>query len=554
MTNDINSLTTPVEKTVKYWRGLGVWNIYFILKFALLWYGYLNFHPLENLVFMAFLLFPLPSDKLHKLRNWLAIPIGFALFWYDTWLPGLDSIMSQGSQLAGFSSDYLIELINRFINWQMVGAGFILIVAYLFLSQWIRISVFTVVALVWLNVITIAAPMVSLLPQSGSAGSQSVATDGTPNSVDAAGKLTEDLPPTTTNLSAYLAKFYENQKNAMTHFPTSLPQDAEPFDILVINICSMSWSDIQSVQLDNHPLWQRLDIMFDNFNSATSYSGPASIRLLRASCGQTSHKDLYSPMQQQCYLFDNLAQLGFASELMMDHTGIYGNYLDELRQYGGMSAPLQSQQGISNELTSFDGSAVYNDFQTLTRWLETREKEGGNRSATFFNTIELHDGNRFSGQSKAAPYQARAKILLDDLNRFVDSLEKSGRKVMVIIVPEHGAALVGDKMQISGLRDIPSPSITHVPAGIKFINAKGNKPDSQIRVKGQSSYLAVSEIVSRVVDGKIFTQDTINWQSLVQNLPETAVVSENDNAKVMKYQDKYYVSLSGGSWVPYPAN
>jgi cellulose biosynthesis operon protein BcsF/YhjT len=34
----------------------------FLVKFGLLWAGYLNFHPLLNLVFMAFLLMPLPGQ------------------------------------------------------------------------------------------------------------------------------------------------------------------------------------------------------------------------------------------------------------------------------------------------------------------------------------------------------------------------------------------------------------------------------------------------------------------------------------------------------------
>ncbi|MNE93053.1 hypothetical protein D3C80_1908510 [compost metagenome] len=42
------------------WQGLGGWNIYFLAKLALLWAGYLNFHPLINLVFAAALIFPLP--------------------------------------------------------------------------------------------------------------------------------------------------------------------------------------------------------------------------------------------------------------------------------------------------------------------------------------------------------------------------------------------------------------------------------------------------------------------------------------------------------------
>ncbi len=138
----------------QYWRGLSGWNFYFLVKFGLLWAGYLNFHPLLNLVFAAFLLMPIPRYSLHRLRHWIALPIGFALFWHDTWLPGPESIMSQGSQVAGFSTDYLIDLVTRFINWQMIGAIFVLLVAWLFLSQWIRITVFVVAILLWLNVLT----------------------------------------------------------------------------------------------------------------------------------------------------------------------------------------------------------------------------------------------------------------------------------------------------------------------------------------------------------------------------------------------------------------
>jgi hypothetical protein len=131
-------------------------------------------------------------------------------------------------------------------------------------------------------------------------------------------------------------------------------------------------------------------------------------------------------------------------------------------------------------------------------------------------------------------------------------LEKSGRKVMVVIVPEHGAALVGDKMQMSGLRDIPSPNITHTPVGIKLVGMKAPHQGSPLQVKTPSSYLALSELVSRLVDGKAFTAPSVDWQALTQNLPQTAVISENDNAIVMQYQGKPYIRLNGGDWVPYP--
>ncbi|WBF45354.1 cellulose biosynthesis protein BcsG [Serratia rubidaea] len=551
--NDKNT-THTTHALWRYWRGLGGWNYYFLIKFGLLWFGYLNFHPLANLVFMAFLLMPIPSLRLHRWRHWLAVPIGIALFYHDTWLPGLSSILSQGSQLAGFSADYLLELVTRFINWQMVGAAFVALIGYLFLSQWVRVTVFTVAALVWLNLLAVGGPAFSLLPSAPStAATPSPATTPASGAGEADGQQpVANGPPTSANLTAYLDQFYQLEKKRATAFPASLPADAQPFDLLVINICSLAWSDIEASGLQNHPLWSKMDIMFDNFNSATAYSGPASIRLLRASCGQTSHRDLYQPVNQQCYLFDNLAKLGFKEQLMMDHSGVFGNYLKELREQGDMQAPLMSQAGIGNELASFDGEPIYNDLQLLNRWLEQQQNGGEARTATFFNLIPLHDGNRAVGSKKTAEYAPRAQQLFDQLNTFLDQLEKSGRKVMVVIVPEHGAALVGDKMQMSGLRDIPSPSITHIPVGIKLVGMSAAHPGSPLQVKTPSSYLAISELVARLVDGKAFSADRVDWQTLTQGLPQTAPISENDNAVVMEYQGKIYIRLNGGDWVPYP--
>ncbi|AUU10174.1 cellulose biosynthesis protein BcsG [Serratia marcescens] len=547
-----NSKTQSDNALWRYWRGLGGWNLYFLAKFALLWFGYLNFHALPNLVFMAFLLMPIPSQRLHRWRHYLAIPIGIALFYHDTWLPGINSILSQGSQLAGFSAQYLLELIGRFINWQMIGAAFVLFIAYLFVAQWVRVTVFTVAALVWLNIVNIAGPAVSLLPATSTAAAGGANTPAT--SAPAAGDAApaDSLPPTSANLTAYLNQFYEREKSRTTAFPASLPADAQPFDLLVINICSLAWADMDAVNLQNHPLWSKMDIMFDNFNSATAYSGPAAIRLLRASCGQLSHRDLYQPVNQQCYLFDNLAKLGFKEQLMLDHSGVFGNFLKELREQGDMQAPLMSQAGIGNELTSFDGEPIYNDLELLTRWLDQQQKGGDGRTATFFNVIPLHDGNRFVGSNKSADYPPRAQKLFDQLNTFLDQLEKSGRKVVVVIVPEHGAALVGDKMQMSGLRDIPSPNITHTPVGIKLVGMKAPHQGSPLQIKTPSSYLALSELVSRLVDGKVFSEPSVDWQALTQGLPQTPVISENDNAVVMLYQGKPYIRLNGGDWVPYP--
>ncbi len=555
MTNSTKNAAVTPSPLWHYWRGLSGWNLYFLVKFGLLWAGYLNFHPMMNLVFMAFLLFPLPNNRLHRWRHWIAIPLGLALFWHDTWLPGPESIMSQGSQIAGFSADYIWDLVTRFINWQMVGAFFVLVVAWLFLNQWIRITVFVVAAMVWVNLSPLI-PSFSLWP-TGQATSTTAATTTAPAAAAGSAATSGDLPaqtaaPTSENLNAWLNSFYASESKRTTTFPAQLPEDAQPFDLLVINICSLANSDIEAAGLMQHPLWSHFDIRFSNFNSATSYSGPAAIRLLRASCGQPSHTNLYQPAGNQCYLFDNLSKLGFTQHLMLDHNGVFGDFLKEVRENGGMQSPLMDQSKLPVNLLSFDGSPVYDDLAVLDRWLQSPDMPAGGRSATFYNILPLHDGNHFQGQSKTADYKTRAQKLFDELDAFFTELEKSGRRVMVVVVPEHGAALQGDKMQVSGLRDIPSPSITHVPAAIKFFGMKAPHQGAAIDINQPSSYLAISELVARAVDGKIFTEDSVDWSAFTGNLPQTAAVSENSNAVVVQYQGKPYVRLNGGSWVPYP--
>lgn len=531
------------------WRGLGAWNYYFLLKFVLLWQGYLNFDALSNLIFAAVLLFPLPSLRVHRWRQWIALPFGLALLYHDTWLPGWRSIVSQGADVTGFSMGYLLELADRFINWQWIGVGFALLVGYLFVSQWIRLTTFTVAALLWVNLSFLVTPFFASKPVTAAVQptvtAQPVAASGTDNKVNG--------PPTDANLSAYLEQFYQNESRRTVRFPDALPADAQPFDLLVINICSLAWADLDAVNLSTSPLWSRFDYVFSNFNSATAYSGPASIRLLRASCGQPSHHNLYQSAGQQCYLFDDLARLGFTSQLAMDHTGEFGNYIGNLRDDADMKSPLMSQAGLGHELTSFDGSPIFNDGQLFTRWLENQEKAGTARTATFFNLIPLHDGNRYVGSNKSADYRSRATTLLNNLNTFMDQLEKSGRKVMLVVVPEHGAALVGDKMQISGLRDIPSPGITHIPVGVKFFGMQAPHSASPMKIDAPSSYLAIAEMVSRAVDGKVFTSPSMDWKTFSANLPQTPLVSENENAVVMEYQGKVYIRLNGGGWVPYPS-
>lgn len=113
--------------------------------------GYLNFHPLANLVFAAFLLFPLSSTLMRRARLLIALPAGVGLFYHDTWLPGIESIMGQGKMVFSFTFDYFLELLGRFINWNMVGVAFVMLTGYLFLARWLRFTPWMLISLLWLT-------------------------------------------------------------------------------------------------------------------------------------------------------------------------------------------------------------------------------------------------------------------------------------------------------------------------------------------------------------------------------------------------------------------
>ncbi|MCD5995621.1 cellulose biosynthesis protein BcsG [Pseudomonas sp. CDFA 602] len=525
------------------WPGLGLWNLYFLIKLALLWGGYLNLQVLPNLLFAAVLLVPLRLRALAILRTLIAITVGVALFYQDTWLPPFSRLLDQPGVL-NFTRDYLFELAGRFIDLNVCGALLILVIVFFSVRQWLRLTSVTLACLAWLGfsglpIMQVTVPTVQ--------ASSEVVGGALPVST---------AEPDSPTLDAYLQKFYSTEAARQVKFEPS-DSAAQPFDLLLINICSMAWDDLEAVGLRDNPLLAQMDMVFDNFNSATAYSGPAAIRLLRASCGQQPHSKLYGMAPQQCLLMDDLRKLGFTSEVMLNHTGQFEGFIDEVRAQGALPDPAVSTADLARTLVGFDGSPIWRDREVLDKWWRHRSAQEDARVALFYNTTTLHDGNRIvtaDGGTRSADYKTRAQSLIDDLGAFLKQLEKSGRRVVVVIVPEHGAALHGDRMQISGMREIPSPSITHVPVGIKLIGMGSNPRSEPLHVTGSSSYLALSEIISRLYAAPPQSPGLgPDWQVLLANLPQTPMVSENAGTVVLDYAGKPYVRIKEkGAWLPYP--
>lgn len=532
-------------QVTRSWPGLGLWNLYFLIKLALFWAGYLNLQLLPNLLFAAVLLVPLRNRHVALLRTLIAVPLGVALMYQDTWLPPFSRLLAQPGVLD-FTGAYLLELMGRFIDWNLCGALFLMVVAYVFVRPWLRLTTLTLAGFAWLG----GANLLALHAAQQQVAVQSAAP------VPGAAQTVSAAEPDSATLDAYLQKFYTSEAARHVDFQPS-ESAAQPFDLLLINICSMAWDDLDAVGLRDNALFQQMDMVFDNFNSATAYSGPAAIRLLRASCGQQPHSKLYGVAPEQCLLMDDLRKLGFASQVMLNHTGQFEGFIDEVRSQGALPGPEVSTAGLQRALVGFDGSPIWRDRDVLAKWWGHREDQSASRVALFYNTTTLHDGNRSltaDGGTRSADYKPRAQTLLDDLSGFIQQLQKSGRRVVVVIVPEHGAALHGDRMQISGMREIPSPSITHVPVGIKLVGMGSNPRSEPLHVSEPSSYLALSQIIARLYAAPPQAQGQgPDWKALLADLPQTPMVSENAGTVVLDYAGRPYVRIKeNGAWLPYP--
>lgn len=540
-----SSVAAPAAAGLR-WHGLGLWNLYFLGEFALVWQGVLNFQALPNLLLVAVLLLPLPRWAAH-LRTLLAVPAGLALLYRQSWLPPLARLLEHRDELREFSAAYVLELAERVFDWQWLGAAALLLLGYRLLAPWLRLTTLSLGGLLWLAVPALpgaapapTAPLQAAAPAAGSAPVAAPAADG---------------PPDSAALERYLADFYQREGARQVDFAAAQPGPA--FDLLLLHICSMSWDDLRAVGLDQHPLLQRLDIRFDDFNSATAYSGPAALRLQRASCGQSSHAALYEPAPPRCQLFEQLARLGYRTDLVLNHDGRFDNYLQSIRASGNLPAPLFPVSSLPRALVGFDASPIARDRDALDAWQRQRQDDPAARVSLLYQSITLHDGNRrllADGGTRSADYGERARNLLDDLDAFLGELERRGRPTVVVLIPEHGAALKGDRLQIAGLREIPTPSITHIPVGVKLVGLPlaGGAPQ---RVAAPSSYLALTELFARLYAGPPAGQGGFDLAALVRDLPQTARVAENSGSVVLDYAGQTYVRLQErGQWLPYPQN
>lgn len=498
---------------------MGQWSFYFIAKLVLFGMGLIAFHPLENLALAGGILLSSKFRHWRRLRNLVIAVLAITLLYYDSWLPPIERVISQASLLSNFSFGYFVELAERFINLSALGLLILAWLVYRLISRRLRIGALVMVGMV-------AIGISQHLP---------------------AGNVASMPKP---DMDKVVQDFFAHEAQRSVRF-TPPPTNAAPFDIIFLHVCSLAWDDVLAVGLEHHPLWQHFDILMTHFNSATAYSGPSAIHLLRATCGQQEHNQMYSPVPEKCYLMNSLLRAGFEPNLALNHDGKFDNFLGQVQMHGRLNIPPMSLAGANVAQHAFDGSPVYDDLSVLDRWLDNRQKSGIPRVALYYNTISLHDGNQSLSQSggSMATYKARLSKLLDNMEQFMKDIETSGRRAVVIMVPEHGAAVRGDKRQISGLREIPTPAITLVPVGIKVIGGHVQREGDTVSIAQPTSYLAISALIEHMLRESPFGGPSYRPLDYTADLPTTQFVAQNENAMVAEYNHRYYLKQGTSDWV-----
>ncbi len=506
---------------------MGLWSFYFLAKLYLDFRGFIRLDFIPNILFILLLMIPIPTKIrfrrfIKTARLFISLVLGLVLLWHDSWLPPLFDSMVFLNQQGIPSGEYIYRFILGFFNpWEVVALTAILFFCML-LQYRIRLTPLVIILLLIVPIQEFGQPV--------------------------------------GEIDRHVDAFYNAESARIIHFEKSNENNYD-FDIVILHVCSLSWDDMKEAGLEDHPLFMQFDYLFTDFNSATSYSNPSAIRLLRANCGQQRHDALYNDAPKDCNLLEVFRQVGYETHFALNHDGMYGDFAGEVKRLGHLDQPFLPKD-LPVQAYSFDGTPIYDNYTQLERIWKVRQESNSKKTAIYYNTISLHDGSHWAEDKewwkkdrRVENYRELARELLDDMTRFFDLLRSSERDIVVLFVPEHGMALRGSSIQAAGLRDIPLPQITRVPVGIKLIRrASPRTPVHQQVISGPTSYLALSYMLKVFLEENPFETDRFVTKEFIDKIPQTDFVSENQGIQLTKKGNDYFMYGKERQWIAVPAN
>jgi cellulose synthase operon protein YhjU len=504
------------------------WEFYFFSKLYFFCKGSISFFLLPNIVLFGTVV--LVSAWIEQRGNpkkaviafWILSPIlALAVLWQDTfWPPFLRSLSFVASPATRPTPSYMLSFLAGY--WDPHSA----IVLALILAAVIAITKFKFK-------MTLVLAIGILI---------------------AGGKTLQARAPA--SVDEEVARFYSRQAEPASRVTfVAPPKDAPPFDIVFLHTCSMSWDDLKRSGLDQDPFFSKFDVLFTRFNTVTSYSGPSLLRLLRANCGQVEHSKLYENGHEECSLLSSLSRLGYKTYTIFNHEGPTSDQMAHEAVTLAGAASERKPEDAQVEYVSYDGSQVYGNLDLLSRWWKHRLSSSEERAVLYYDSMSLHVGvhdkkdDAIWKSETLARYKQAVPKAFSDYTHFMDLIEASGRPVLVVLVAEHGAALFGNRIQGSDLREIPLPQITTVPVGFRFIHGKSDATKT-VKVGAPLSYTAIAYLIREALRARNPADVHDAWEGSLSNIPKTEpFISENANYRVAAYGGELYLKRGDESWI-----
>lgn len=500
---------------------VAAWHCYFLGTLLLHALGRLRVDPLASLALLVVAAFPLPEESAPRLRRWrgpVAAVAAAALLWRESWLPPPSAVWRfLTDPSVSPTPAYVAAFMLRAIDPPALAALAALCAAVVWLGRRVRL---TFVCLVGLAAVAATDP---------------AALGRSPAAREAA-----DF-------------FSAEARRSLRLGPPAGPA----FDVVVVHACSLSWDDLRAVGAGPDAFAGGAHALLTGFTSATAYSNPAALRLLRAPCGQPRHAALFAPADPACYLLEQLRGLGYATAAANNHDGTYDHYAAVLSAHARADAPLDLA-GVPVMKLNFNGTDIYEDEAVLAKWWAARQASGAPRAFLYYNTVSLHLGAHRPGQGgdwfgdRQRHYKEAFAELSAALERFYARVDASGRRVVVLVVAEHGAALDGSTLQPPDLREIPLPALVEVPVAVRLLGPGAPPlPARPLTAAAPAGYLALAELLSRLLKAPPFPGDLT---AALAGLPETRLVAENEHALVLAGPGSVLVRRSGGRWTAVPSD
>ena len=501
-----------------------LWSFYFLGKLYLYFRGYIRFEFILNLLFALFLLLPLPEKLparrvLKGVKFALTLCFAFLILWHETWFPPLLRTVRLLSETGGISSGYVVRFLRDSFSIMEAGILTLIFVACILLNRRI-----TLTPLVFAGIIA-----VPLLSPRGS----------------------------TADINGYFENFYQSESKRVIQFTEPNPNNPD-FDVIILNICSLAWDDLRTAGLEKDEFLRRFDLLFTNFNTVSSYTNPSAIRLLRANCGQSRHNELYRETRDECYVLQSLRAQGYKTYAAIDNDAPSYRFVEDIMAFGRADKPIGTTD-LPVRQYDFDRTPIYDDLSILNRWWDIRLRSLTKKAALYIDLTTLHSGAHWVNdgewwtRDRAAMYKEFVERLFQNLDSFFSTLSASGKNIVVIFVPEHGMALRGSSFQPQDIREIPLPSITTVPVGVKFIGPGFSPlPEHQVMVRKPTSYLALAHLLSSFLRSPSFERNSMLTEEIVNGIPETGFVAENEATSVVRKDDTFFFYGKEKEWAELP--